>query len=262
MQKAPTNKTTTAANTGLPTNFRRKRRHSEPHLQATKPYKNFVTHWKLETKKPAQSTQQSSSAGASPQLPTENHSQSNNNNGGNWSPSTSEAMKSFKKDGHSSPSNPRSGPHPRGSPQQPQQSQPQSPVRWIRRSSLPHIYNSNTEVPNNSGIARSAILEEPEASEINFPPSHHEYQFPPITLNFPLPPQQDVLFRSKDDLAPFLGNRKQHDLYDRNLPSLQSVLEHVSLSDDGEPLEDQQGQAVDEVQPRIKRRMSIDSLLG
>lgn len=240
-------------NSGLPTNFRRKRRHSEPHLQATKPYKNFVTHWKLETKKPAQQPPpQPSSAGSSPHLQHEQNYPPNPAAGGNWSPSTSEALKSFqqfKKDGRNSPSTPNSR---AVQPPPPPPDQQQPPIRWMRRGSLPHIYDTNAYPSGGGGgggIAHSAIMEEPDqVPEINFPPSQHEYRFPPITLNFP-PPPQDVLFRSKDDLAPFLSKKNKESL-DKNLPSLHSILQGVSLSDDADMSDEQDQRADDTQQPR------------
>jgi len=137
----------------------------------------------------------------------------------------------------------------------------------MRRGSLPHISHDATSAayPPTSAIAQSAIMEEPEAPEINFPPSHNEYRFPPIMLNFP-PPPQDVLFRSKDDLAPFLSKRNKDQMETGALPSLHSILalQGVSLSDDANPTEERE-QETDDIQPprsyAVRRRMSIDSIL-
>jgi hypothetical protein len=54
----------TALGDGIPSPpFRRKRRHSEPHIQeSTNAYKNYVTHWKLPTSTPSNSTNTSTTA--------------------------------------------------------------------------------------------------------------------------------------------------------------------------------------------------------
>jgi hypothetical protein len=119
-------------------------------------------------------------------------------------------------------------------------------------------------------------MEEPDANPvINFPPSQNEYKFPPITLNFPPTSQDDILFRTRDDLAPFLGGGSGHGHghghAENSLPSLQALLQNVqdvSLSDDMEE-QPYRGSAAredkDPIQPPrsyvVRRRMSIDNLL-
>jgi len=265
--------TTPTTNPAAPTNFRRKRRHSEPHLSATKPYKNFVTHWKLDTKKPTPASTPpitSSSASPSPSPTTSsprdfNHNGNNNPNRSPQSDPRKAIFNTYKKDGNLSPS-PSPAVRPAPSPAAPN-------ARWGRRGSLPFIYDSNGN--GNGDTSRSVIIEErlETIPEISFPPAHHEYQFPPITLNFPSPVQDDILFRSRADLAPFLNHRSKEsqEVIDKTLPSLQSLLQtvrDVSLSDSedqyGEP--DSSANAYDDaIQPprsyTVRRRMSIDSLL-
>jgi len=236
----------------VPPNFRRKRRHSEPQLSATKAYKNFVTHWKLDTKKSTSPTPPTSS---SPRLkekePLQTHNERDGSNG--WKPTGSaESFKPlfhpYKKDGQSSPTPTRTSP------------------RWDRRTSLPQIHSFPvTAEERERERERDDRLE--TIPELSFPERRNEFRFPPLQFEYTATTtthQDDPLHFHGGDLAPF-GVRQVDSGEERKLPSLAALLQEVqevSLSDDEDAMvEESEPEPINLTAANMRRRMSVDSLL-
>lgn len=229
----------------LPPNFRRKRRHSEPQLSATKAYKNFVTHWKLDAKKSTSPTPNKDKE------PTTTHINNERDSSNGWKPSGSDQFKTlfhpYKKDGQSSPTPTRTSP------------------RWDRRTSLPQIHSFPvTAEEKEREREREDRLE--TIPELSFPVERRsEYRFPPLQFEYsPSSHPEDANHYHGADLAPF-GVHRVDSGEERKLPSLAALLQEVqdvSLSDEEDTMaEEKVSEPINISIANTKRRMSVDSLL-